>query len=70
MIFKTVTCAFLFFQTLEVPQHVTNSLQSLESEIMSGPLVRSGSSFIRIAGLSGAAAVALGAYGAHCKTKN
>ena len=30
-------------------------------------LVRSGGAFVRIAGLSGAAAVALGAYGAHCK---
>lgn len=52
-------------KTVEVPAHVTNSLQNLESEVMSGPLVRSGSAFIRFAGLSGAAAVALGAYGAH-----
>ena len=29
--------------------------------------VLQGSPFVRLAGLSGAAAVALGAYGAHCK---
>ncbi|XP_059079728.1 transmembrane protein 256 homolog [Tigriopus californicus] len=35
------------------------------SNMLSGSVVRSGSTFVRIAGLSGAAAVALGAYGAH-----
>ena len=33
------------------------------------PLVRVGSGWVRLAGLSGAAAVALGAYGAHCELK-
>ncbi|TRY73452.1 hypothetical protein TCAL_02226 [Tigriopus californicus] len=37
------------------------------SNMLSGSVVRSGSTFVRIAGLSGAAAVALGAYGAHSK---
>ena len=32
--------------------------------------VLQGSPFVRLAGLSGAAAVALGAYGAHCKYKD
>ena len=48
----------------------TFDLPSVENMPTFERFVLQGSPFVRLAGLSGAAAVALGAYGAHCKNCN